>query len=65
MSIPRDLKLVPALPEIKHDSITHAAFSPRSTFLKRLMDMTGSVILLIVFAPLIVLIALLVRLSGP
>ena len=67
MSILNDPKLVAALPEIKQPSISYnyIKFSQRRPILKRLMDMTGAVSLLVVFAPLIALIALLVRLSGP
>ncbi|MGB7396961.1 MAG: sugar transferase [Candidatus Macondimonas sp.] len=65
MSILNDAKVVSALSEIKQPFINYMKFSQRGSFLKRLMDVTGAVSFLIVFAPLIALIALLVRLSGP
>ena len=67
MSILNDPKLDVAPLESKQPSINynHTKFSQRGSFLKRLMDVIGAVSFLIVFAPLITLIALLVRLSGP
>jgi len=61
MSIPNDPKLIAA----HQSSFTHAESSQRYPFFKRVMDVTGAVSFLIVFSPLIGLIALLVRLSGP
>ncbi len=61
MSIPNDPKLIAA----HQSSFTHAESSQRYPFLKRVMDVTGAVSFLIIFSPLIGLIALLVRLSGP
>lgn len=65
MSFLNDPKLVATLPAIRQSALTPAEFSQRSPSLKRLMDVTGAVGFLVVFAPLFALIALLVRLSGP
>lgn len=65
MSTLHDTNLVTAPPEINQAAFAHAGFSPGFAFLKRLIDVTGAITLLIAFAPLLALIALLVRLSGP